>query len=75
MAPAHRGVGNVANALQFGMLVVALVWWINRHLRSRITVPADGAVVRLLRLLALLLPARDRFVGEVMANLADRQRW
>jgi hypothetical protein len=30
-----------------------------------------------LRLLSLLLPTRDRerFVGEVLANLADRQRW
>jgi hypothetical protein len=42
--------------------------------------PTIGAQTRcalLLRLLALLLPARDgeRFVSEVLANMADCQRW
>jgi len=34
-------------------------------------------VVRVLRCLAWLLPSRDRerFVGEVVANMADRRRW
>jgi hypothetical protein len=45
--------------------------------RSRSAEPGSGVAVRVLSLLALLLPARDRerFVGEVMANLADRHRW
>ncbi len=42
--------------------------------------PTTGArtcCALLLHLRAPLLPARDRerFVGEVLANLADRQRW
>ena len=38
---------------------------------------ADGAAAWILACLALLLPARDRerFVREVTANMADRQRW
>ena len=47
-----------------------------RAARSRRTAPAEGAAPHVLRLLALLLPPRDRerFVGEVVANLADSQR-
>ncbi len=57
--------------------MLALALWLARVARSRSTAPGGGVAVRLLRLLALLLPARDRerFVGEVIANLADRQRW
>jgi hypothetical protein len=71
-------VGNVANVLQITTpIVAALIWWIAKTARSRSTEPGDGVMVRLLGFLALLLPARDRerFVGEVMADMADRGRW
>jgi len=71
-------VGNVANALQITTpIAAALVWWFTRTARTRSTARTDGLAARVLRLLALLLPARDRerFRGEVLANLADRQRW
>ena len=70
-------VSNVANIVQIGGLIVALAWWVTRAARSRSTEPGAGlAAARLLGLLALLLPARDRerFVREVTANMADRQR-
>jgi hypothetical protein len=40
-------------------------------------VSTDGFAAPILACFALLLPPRDRerFVGEVLANLADRQRW
>jgi hypothetical protein len=71
-------VNNVANVVQIGSPAIALLaLWLTRVVRSRSTEPGAGLVARLLRLLALLLPARDRerFVGEVLANLADRNRW
>jgi hypothetical protein len=71
-------VGNVANVVQIGSPAIAvLAVWLTRAARSRSAEPGGSVAARLLRLLALLLPARDRerFVGEVMANLADRQRW
>jgi hypothetical protein len=48
-----------------------------RAARSRSNTSANGAAVRALRLVALVLPARDRerFVREVVANLSDRHRW
>jgi hypothetical protein len=72
----------MANLLQIATLIVAMVWWLTKATRSHATAPTNGAAplaLRLLalRLLALLLPPRDRdrFVGEVLANLADRERW
>src|SRR6266536_1453183 len=73
-----RLVGNVATVLQIATPVAAfLAWWLTRTARSRGGAPTGGAVACVLRLLALLLPARDRerFVREVMANMVDRQRW
>jgi hypothetical protein len=70
-------VNNVANVVQIGSPAIALLaLWLAKVVRSRHTEPGDGMAVRLLRLLALLLPARDRerFVGEVLANMADL-RW
>jgi hypothetical protein len=70
-------VSNVANVVQIGSPVVALLtMWLIRAARSRTTVPDEGVAARLLGLLALLLPARDRerFVGEVLANMAGL-RW
>ena len=51
--------------------------WLTRVARPHGTEAGDrGVAARLLRLLALLLPARDRerFVGEVLANMAEL-RW
>ena len=69
-------VGNVANVLQIAAVVAALAWALTRAARSCITAPTQRAAPLVLRLLALLLPPRDRerFVGEVTANLADRER-
>jgi hypothetical protein len=67
-------VSNVANmpVLQIGGPILALAWWLTRSACSRSPAPARGAAPRVLRLLAVLLPARDRdrFVGEVLANMA-----
>ena len=70
-------VSNVANVFQIGGPIVALAWWLTKTARSRIAPPAEGAAVRALRLLALLLPTgdRERFVGEVQANMAELPRW
>jgi hypothetical protein len=71
-------VNNVANVVQIGSPAIALVaLWLAKVVRSRSAEPASGVAARLLGFLALLLPARDRerFVGEVLANVADRQRW
>lgn len=65
-------MGNVANLLQIATAIVALAWWLGRAGRSRTTASAEGAAIRVLRLLA-----RDRFVAEVDAILAEyepRQR-
>jgi hypothetical protein len=70
-------VSNVANVVQIGGPAVALLaWWLTRVAQSRSTEPGVGVATRLLRPLALLLPARDRerFVGEVLADIADL-RW
>jgi len=47
-----------------------------RRFDARSAEPSVGAAARLLGLLALLLPARDRerFVGEALANMAEL-RW
>ncbi len=71
-------VSNVANVVQIGSPAIALLaLWLTKVARSHSAAPAGGAAARVLRLLALLLPARDRdrFVREVVANMADRQRW
>ena len=54
----------------------ALALWITRAARPRSTEPGVGMAARLLGLFALPLPTRDRerFVGEVLANMADL-RW
>jgi hypothetical protein len=69
-------VTNVANVAQISGAIAALAWWLSRIVGPHSTEPGDGAAARLLRLLALLLPARDRerFVGEVLANMAGL-RW
>jgi hypothetical protein len=69
-------VSNVANVVQIGGPIVALSWWLTPTARSRRTEPGAGVAARLLGLLALLLPTRDRerFVGEVLGNMADL-RW
>jgi hypothetical protein len=69
-------VGNVASLLQIATPIVAIAWALTRGPRSCDAEPAEGGIVRVLRVLALLLPAhdRDRFVREVVANMADRQR-
>ena len=50
--------------------------WLTDATRTRTTYSGTGAAARLLGLLALLLPARDRerFVGEVLGNTAEL-RW
>ena len=71
-------MSNVANVVQIASLAIALLaLWMTKAARSPSTEPGANAAVRLLGLLALLLPARDRerFVGEVVANMADRRRW
>jgi hypothetical protein len=71
-------VSNVANVVQIGSPAIALIAvWLAKVAQPRGTQPRASVAVRLLRLLALLLPAgdRERFVNEVLANLADRQRW
>jgi hypothetical protein len=71
-------VSNVANVVQIGSPAIALpVVWLTKVARTRGTEPDGGVAARLLGLLALLLPARDRerFVGDVTANMADRRRW
>jgi hypothetical protein len=67
-------VSNVANVVQIGGPIIALAWWLTR---ARSTEPGAGVAARLLGLIALLLPVRDRdrFIDEVLANLADRRRW
>lgn len=73
-------MSNVANVVQIGSPTIALlVVWLTkvvRSVRSRSIEPGAGAAARLLGLLALLLPSRDRkrFVGEVLANMASL-RW
>jgi len=71
-------VSNVANVVQISSPAIALLaLWLAKAARSRSTKPSDGGAARLLSLLALLLPTRDRerFVVEVLANMAERQRW
>jgi hypothetical protein len=63
--------------VQIGSPAFALLaLWLTKVARSRCAEPGAGVAARLLGLLALRLPARDRerFVGEVLANLADRRR-
>jgi hypothetical protein len=70
-------VSNVANVVQIGGVIALLALWLARAAQSRSTQPREsGVAARLLRLLALLLPARDRerFVGEVLGNMAE-MRW
>jgi len=70
-------VSNVANVVQLsGPPIALLAVWLTRSARSHSTEPGAGVAARLLGLLALLLPARDRerFVGEVLANMAGL-RW
>jgi hypothetical protein len=72
-----RELAGVANVVQIGVPAIALLaLWLTRVVRTRSTEPAGGAAARLLGFLALLLPARDRerFVGEVLANMAGL-RW
>ena len=70
-------MSNVANVVQIGTPIALLALRLTKVTRARRIEPGEGAAVRLLSVLALLLPARDRerFVGEVMANMARRQRW
>ena len=71
-------MSNVANIVQIGSPAIALLALrLTKAVRTRSTEHRTGVALRLLRLFALLLPARDRerFVNEVMANIADRQRW
>ena len=70
-------VSNVATSSKSAGRIVALAWWMTNAARYCGTKPAHGLAARLLSLLALLLPARDRerFVVEVLANMADRRRW
>ncbi len=70
-------VTNVANVLQIARPGAALACWLSRAARSRSPAQSEGGWVRVLRCLAWTLPSRDRerFVREVMANMADRQRW
>lgn len=72
-------VNNLASISQIALALVALVsWCVAKIRRTGIAKPGDGAAAWLLALLSLLLPGRDRerFVGEVMANLAySRRRW
>jgi hypothetical protein len=51
--------------------------WLTKVARSRSTKAGAGVIARLLGFVALLLPVRhrERFVGEVLAILADRPRW
>jgi len=69
-------VGNVANVLQIAAAIAALTWWLASIACPRGNPSAGGLAVQLLRLLALLLPSRDRdrFVREVTATLADFPR-
>jgi len=70
-------VSNVAKSVQIASPAIAfLALWLTRVARAHSTEPAPGTAARLLRLLALLLPARDRerFVGEVLRNVAGL-RW
>ncbi len=69
--------GQRSERFQITTPIVGPAWWLTRAARSRSTESGGGVVVRLLRILALLLPPRDRerFVREVMANVADRRRW
>jgi hypothetical protein len=56
--------------------IALLALWLTKVVRPCGTEPGGGVAARLLRLLALLLPARDRerFVGEVLGNMAEL-RW
>ena len=69
-------VSNVANVVQLGGAIALLALWLTNATRARSIDPGRGAAARLLGLLALLLPARDRerFVGEVLGNMAEL-RW
>ena len=69
-------VSNVANVVQIGTPIALLAVWLTEVRQARSTEPGAGAAPCLLRLFALLLPARDRerFVREVLANLANL-RW
>jgi hypothetical protein len=57
--------------------IAVLALWLAKVARSRSTEPGGGLAARPLGLLALLLPARDRerFVGEVLADIADQRWW
>lgn len=70
-------VSNVADVVQIITPIVAAAWWLTRTVRSRRTECSEADSVRVLRVLALLLPARDRerFVREVMANTVECRRW
>jgi hypothetical protein len=71
-------VSNVANVVQIGSPAIALfALWLTKLARSRRTEPRAGVAARLLGLLSLLLPARDRerFVDEVLANMAGQRWW
>jgi hypothetical protein len=69
-------MSNVANVVQIATPIALLALCLTRAARSRGTEPGRGAVAAGLGILALLLPARDRerFVGEVLANMAGL-RW
>jgi hypothetical protein len=69
-------VSAVANVVQIATPITLLAVWLAKVARSRSTEPGVGVAARLLGLLALLLPARDRerFVAEVLADIADL-RW
>lgn len=70
-------ISNVANVVQISSPAIALLTlWLARLVRSHSTEPSAGHAARLLGLFALLLPARDRerFVGEVLGNMAEL-RW
>jgi hypothetical protein len=69
-------VGSVANVLQIATPIAPLAVWLTKTARPHSTEPGTGPAARLLRLFALLLPARDRerFVGEVLGNMAEL-RW
>jgi hypothetical protein len=69
-------VSNVANVVQIATPIAVLTAWLASSARAHRTESGPGAAACLLGLLALLLPARDRerFVGEVLANMAEL-RW
>src|SRR5579859_4539759 len=59
--PWPQWVGNLANVVQIGSPAIAfLAVWLARAARSRRAEPGAGAAGRLLGILSLLLPVRDR---------------